>query len=254
MPIGPPSSLLVVGSPGALAGPARNLRRKGYHVHRLPLLRFERTPGDQLARALRRFGEYDTLLLTSPRAVEAVLPAVARTGGLRGSAPVEVIAIGPVTRTALRRRGVATSWTSSTASSTALVSRFAGSPSRRIVYPRSDAAGGALARQLRTHGHTVLDLVTYRLRPTPVAPARATRWIRKGHRVVVTSPSALRQLRRSLSPPAFRDFRRRPALLVLGERTTHSARGHGFRGVRIAPDLSTSALTRFLLRELDHGR
>jgi uroporphyrinogen-III synthase len=111
---------------------------------------------------------------------------------------------------------------------------------RRIVYPRSDQAGSALGRRLRGQGHEVLDLIAYRTGP-PLNPARHRPRFAGPCTIIVTSPSAVSNLRRELSPLGFQKLRSTAYALVLGVRTARAMRGHGFRDVHVLAGDNTAS-------------
>ena len=120
----------------------------------------------------------------------------------------------------------------------------------RIVYPRSDRAGPSLSRRLTRQGHSVLDLVAYRVGSPAASSQRVAARLQRADRVLVTSPSALSFLRRTLGPSGMRSL---CPVVVLGPRSARAARGHGIRGVRTVPDVSDAAVAEFLRRDLAHG-
>ncbi len=243
----------IIGSPETLLGAERGLRRSGIRVDRIPVFRYVPTPRAPLRRSLAKFGPYDVLLLTSKESVRVM----AGLGVLRARGRVrydpEIFVAGPATARALAAFGRIVTWRAAGGLGRAAAEPLAHRPPLRVVYPRSDRAGPSLARRLRRHGHTVLDLVAYRVAPV-VRPTRPmAERLRRARCVLVTSPSALSYLRRSLGPSAFGELRRRAGLVVLGTTSARAARGHGFRGVRIVPEVSGTAVRDFLLAEMAHG-
>ncbi len=247
------SRIVFVGGAETLLGVERGLARHGVRVDRIPAFRYAPTAHDRLRKTLRRFGAYDVVLLTSKEAARVMvdLGAIPRSQG-RAAHPKMVVG-GPATARALSVAGIRATWSPKQGVGRAIAGRLRHRPPLRIVYPRSDRAGPGLAATLRRQGHTVLDLVAYRV--LPVGPvSRSARWnLARADRLVVTSPSALSYLRRALDTRSFRALQRRRTLVVLGEKSARSARGHGFRDVRVAPSLSDASFRDFLLAELDHA-
>lgn len=226
------------------------MRRRGVRVDRLPALRYEPIARERIRDAIGRFGPYDVLLLTSREAVRVMSAAgVLPTRGARRS-PVRVVCGGPATARALAEVGVRGRWSPPGGVGGAVVESLKASAPLRIVYPRSDRAGNGLGRRLTGDGHHVLDLVAYRVRSRIGRdPSLASR-VARSDRVLVTSPSAISFLRAALGPPGFRRLRRSGRVVVLGERSARSARGHGIRGVRVVPGITDSEVQSFLTKEL----
>jgi uroporphyrinogen-III synthase len=204
-------------------------------------------------RAWDRFPDVDTLIVTSRETVRRFVarPVVLRR--LRRLNRLQVVSVGPRTGGALRRVGLLPSYSARTGGSRSVLEHLASLPARRVLYPRSDRAGPRLARALAGHGHRVLDLPVYRVRAAVSAPVAWSRLLLRADLIVFTSPSAMSHLRRSLPVTTFHDLRRRPHLVVLGERSARAARGHGFAGVRVAPSTDAQRFTRFLLAEVHRG-
>ncbi len=240
-----------VGSTDVMLGAERSLTSRGVRVRRVPTLRSDPLPVSQLWNRIERFGPFDTLVVTSREGVRALFGSRTAAPSARRLRGVESWAIGPGAARALRSVGVRTALVPDRLDSSRLASLLARSPTRRIVYPRSDQAGSRLALALRRQGHNVLDLLAYRVGAPKRLPARTLTWLRRADRVVVTSPSALRNLRRLVDAPTFGQLRRSRNLVVLGERTARAARGHGIRDVRVAGTAATQRFTRFLLAGLD---
>lgn len=246
--------IVLVGGAETLLGAERGLVRRGVRVDRLPVFRYAPTAQDRLREAVERFGRYDVLLLTSKEAVRVMvdLGAIPFSPGRSGRR--EIVAAGPATSRALAAEGIRASWSPRGGVRGAIARRLEDRRPLRVVYPRSDRAGPALARRLRGQGHAVLDLVAYRVVPVARASRSLKHRLARADRVVVTSPSALAYLRRTLDAASFRSLRGRRILVVLGEKSARSARGHGFRDVKVTSGVSDAAVRNFLLRELDRAR
>ena len=243
----PVAHLWIVSAPDALSGAASRLRPQGVRVHRLAAVGFEPEPPDRLRARLDRWGAFDTLVVTSPRAIPAFVRPVIRPKERRRRG-LQVWAAGAGSARRLLALGFLTVRRAREEGATALGSALLSGPRRSIVYPRSDRAGPELARRWRRAGHRVLDLVAYRtvLRKLPVRTLRRLGTPRS--RVLVTSPSALSALRSSLSSAGFRRWRRGIRLVALGTRTQRSARGHGFRGVERLAEATVEGLTAYWAR------
>jgi uroporphyrinogen-III synthase len=247
-----PKVALVAGR-DTLADVDTGLRGAGVRVVRIVSLEPRSVDPTRWLARLARARPPDTVVVTSRAAVEAGVRPWRRARGPFAPS-VEFWAVGPGTAQALRRAGIRRVRRPRSVSATAIAGALARTPPRTIVYLRSDVAGPRLGRSLRAGGHQVIDLVVYRLEapPQPAAPAREE--LRSADLLVVTSPSALSNLRRLLGPPTFARIARTTHLVVLGERSCRAARGHGFRRTSVAPSTSAQRFTRFLLGELRHAR
>jgi uroporphyrinogen-III synthase len=191
----------------------------------------------------------DTVIVTSQAAVEAAVIPWRRTRR-DGDEDVEFWAAGPGTAESLRAAGVRRVRRPTAIGAAGIRSAFHRRSPRTIVYFRSDTAGPALARELRASGHRVADIVAYRLEPGPKFDSRSRHELARATCLIATSPSSLSALRRNLDRRSFLRLRHSVRLVVLGERSRRAARGHGFRGVSVAPSTTAQRFTRFLLREL----
>ncbi len=246
--------VVLVGGPETLLGAERGLRDHGVRVDRVPVLRYVPIPSHRLQRQLDRFGPYDLLLLTSPAAVRAMARARALPPVRSPHRTPSVLAGGPATARAARVAGLSVRWRTAEGVGRAVIRPLRSGGPRRIVYPRSNRAGPELAARLRGQGHTVLDLVAYRVLPVSRLNREAQLHLLGADRLVATSPSALSSLRRAIAPRTFRQLRDRRNLVVLGERSARAARGHGFAGVRTLANVRDEAVVRALRRGFERDR
>jgi uroporphyrinogen-III synthase len=245
-------SVALVGGTETFAGLHVRLRRHGVALLRVPVIRATVLPL-QGPDAIDAPGRFDTVLMTSRNAARALGTAPGLVAQLRRQPGLHVIAVGPGTAAALRQLGLHATWTAERGGSAAAVVHFHGSRPRSIFYPRSNRAGSRVGQALRRGGHTVVDPVAYRIDPPArVRPADAQALLR-ARCVVATSPSALSNLRAALDGVTFDRLRARTGLIVLGDRSARAARGHGFRGVRIAPTTAEEGFTQFLVGVIQHG-
>lgn len=242
----------IVSSAEALHGLERRLARRGMTTRRIVTIEFVAEDPGRLRTRLGRWGAFDTLLVTSPRAVSAFVRPVLNPRD-RLSPRLETWAAGGTSATALRRLGLRRVRRAEAEGADALLPALARGRARAVLYPRSDLAGPTVARRLRAQGHRVLDLVVYRTLPRTVPSAALKRLLRPGQTVVVTSPSALAALRRQIPPIAFRRWRGTTRVVALGSRTRRSAQGHGFRRVEEAGSASVEGLTALLARGGRHA-
>jgi len=248
-----PPTVVLLSAPGTLQGIDTGLRRAGARLVRLSSIEPRPIHPTTWMDRLKRFPEPDTVVVTSRAAVEAGVRPWKQDSD-RVPASLEFWAVGPGTAQALRQLGIRRVRRPSTVGAEAVTKALGRGTPRTVVYFRSDLAGPRLARSLRSQGHRVVDLVVYRVEAPPPFTARARAELSKGDLLVVTSPSGLSDLRRRLDRATFSRLARTTPLVVLGERSRRSARGHGFRHTSVVPPSTTQRFTLRLLRELRHAR
>ena len=186
---------------------ARLLEQRGMTPVIVPLIAYE--AGEPMPEGLAR-GDYDWLVVTSARTVEALGPVAAHT---------RVIAVGEATATALRAASVDVHVVPGDHSARGIADEWpGGADETRVLLPQSDLADPALASSLIERGLAVTTVVAYRTVAVDVTPGgRApVDWI------LVTSGSVARQVAAQLAPlpPGTR-------VACIGERTAAEARAAG---------------------------
>jgi uroporphyrinogen III methyltransferase/synthase len=234
---------------------AARLRAAGARVVLAPAIAFVR-PRSRAphARALRDLARYDLVLFTSANGVVFFLdrrPSGRGTAGTKGTRrkavralrDVRVVAIGPATARALRRRGVRVDATPQEFHAEGLVAllgreRVKGA---RILLPRAAEGREVLTHHLKQHGARLDVLPVYRTVPdrTGLGALRRTLRSRRLDLVTFASGATVEQVIRGLSPGDRRLLRRVPAA-VIGPITAAAARRRGFR-VLVAPRRATVA-------------
>jgi len=248
-----PPTVVLLSAPGTLPRIDTRLRHAGARLVRLSSI--EPRPADPTTwlERLNRFPEPDTVVVTSRVAVEAGVRPWKQDSD-RVPASLEFWAVGPGTAQALRRLGIRRVRRPRTIGAEAVPKALGRGTPRTVVYFRSDLAGPRLARALRSQGHRVVDPVVYRVETPPPFTAWAREELTKADLLVVTSPSGLSDLRRRLDRVTFSRLARNTPLVVLGERSRRSARGHGFRHTSVVPPSTAQRFTLRLLRELRYAR
>jgi uroporphyrinogen III methyltransferase/synthase len=135
---------------------------------------------------------YDWVALTSPNGVAALLDAVAAAGGdARWLAGARVAAVGTGTAAALADRGVRADLIPQRFTTRGLAAALmsADAPSR-VLLPRADLAGPALAEELAQAGWGVEQVEAYRTVPVEALPGEAARRLRDGEVDAVAFPSS----------------------------------------------------------------
>ena len=188
----------------------------------VPLIAYE--AAEPMPAGLAR-GDYDWLVVTSARTVEALGDVAAGT---------KVVAVGEATAAALRAAGHAVHFVPHDRSATGIAHEWPGSAHEaRVLLPQSDLAHPALASALIARGLEVRAVVAYRTVAVPVAPEGRARvdWI------LVTSGSVARQFAAQLAPlpPGTR-------VACIGERTAAEARACGLPVDAVAAEKTLESL------------
>lgn len=193
------------------------LRDRGAVPVIVPLIDY--APGDPMPA-----GEFDWLVVTSARTVEALPEIAPRT---------RIVAVGEATAETLRAAGFAVHVVPREHSAAGIADEWPGSSGESVLLPQSDLAGGILAAALTARGMRVHAVVAYRTVAVKVTPeGRApVDWI------LVTSGSVARQVAAQLAPlpPGTR-------VACIGERTAAEARACGLDVAVVAADRSIQSL------------
>jgi uroporphyrinogen-III synthase len=219
----------IVAAAGTLLDLEQALGEVGVPVVRFDALRFEPCLSVQRQRELRRT-DWDGVVVSSPRGLDLFLGPVFGPASSHRPAPVAYVA-GESTAAGAARLGYRVVRPVGPPGILGIVSAVPDGRRLRLLHPRSDVAGPKLAVALRANGHTVRDVVAFRTRPASTMTATTRRAISGSDLVVVTSPSALRSLRRHLGPAPFRALAGSVPFRALGETTAAAARRAGVRNV-----------------------
>jgi uroporphyrinogen III methyltransferase/synthase len=216
------------------------LRRQGARVIEAPaiVLRPPRAwaPVD---RAIRRLATFDVVVFTSVNGVQRFFERLdrlqGRAGDLRRSA---IVAIGPATRAALRRRGLRVAALPAEYRAEGVVRllsrrgllrrRLEGA---RILIPRAAVARDVLVQALRRRKARVVVVPVYRALPTSAGMPAVRAALRRGRLDLVTfaSSSTVEHFVRRFKRTADRRLLRRVPAAVIGPITARTARRLGFR-------------------------
>lgn len=187
----------------------------------VPLIAYE--AGEPMPEGLAR-GDYNWLVVTSARTVEALGPVAPAT---------RIIAVGAATGAALRAAGYSADFMPRNTSAQGIADEWPGSANEtRVLLPQSDLADRGLASALRGRGLAVRTVVAYRTIAVavvkPVEPIDV---------ILVTSGSVARQVAAQLSPlpPGTR-------VACIGERTAAEARACGLEVHVVAPERTLESL------------
>jgi uroporphyrinogen III methyltransferase/synthase len=238
-------TIAVTRSRAQAAAFARHLRAKGARVVLAPAIAFapprSRRPLD---RALRALPGYDLVLFTSSNGVAFFLDRLEkRSAAARALAGSRVVAIGPATAEALRRRGVRVDATPREFRAEGLVRLLGRVRVRgaRVLLPRAAEGREVLTRALRKRGARLDVVPVYRTVPDRRGLRALRRALRSGRLDCVTfaSGATVDHVIGGLGAADRRLLRRVPAA-VIGPITAQAARRRGFR-VLVAPHRTTVA-------------
>lgn len=200
----------------------------GFRVLRVPGISIEPVESnDELDLARSRIAEYDWVVLTSKRGVDALLDdANVPASNVRWAA------VGATTARALREKGIAVDCVPASARGDAIPSAMARLGSlrgSRVLLARADAADAALPQKLSEMGAQVDTLIAYRTRTGPEASRRALHDAladRDVEAIMFASGSAVRGIVELAGENAAR-VKALPAVTI-GPKTSGVAREQGF--------------------------
>lgn len=213
---------------------SKRLAERGAEVLNWPVLAFQ-PPEDPaaLVEALGRLRDYDWILFTSPRAVEAVQERAEIPDGRP-----RIAAVGGSTAGILRRASWPVDLEASPASADALLRAFAEIDCRgcRMLLPASSIARPTLARGLERLGASVDRVTAYRTVHVGLDPERRRALLEGEDPPILTfaSPSAISGLAEALGDQELARLSSRCPTVVIGETTAHALAARGISPARIA--------------------
>ena len=187
-------------------------------------------------------GEFEHLVLTSPRAVDALL---AGGGGLVIPPAVTVTVVGEGTASALRSAGRQPDRIAN-GSGAALVGEFpaAASPGTRVLFPSSAAAAPTVPEGLAAKGYQVAQVVAYSPHPADLDPQVTDSLRTGGYAAVVLTSSMIARIAAQIGVhPSTR-------VITIGDPTTAQARTAGLTVHRQADAPTDQALADAVLAVL----
>ena len=194
--------------------------------------------------ALRRFGTYDWVAVTSANAVRALVGRADAIGIDRDLlCQARLAVVGPATASAaadaLRRPDVVPS----VHTAEGLAAELTDVGNSRVLLPRGDLAGDALPAALRARGAFVDEVIVYRTVPGAGVPTIVRR-VREGtvDALLFASASAVRFVAEAIAATGGHDRASWPLAICLGPVTADSARDAGFRHVAVAPGTTQNDL------------
>jgi uroporphyrinogen-III synthase len=204
-----------------------------------------------LLSALERLGEYDWIVFSSPRAVEAVVPRVgARPEGLR------VAGVGPSTAAAIERNGWSVDRVPETGSGEALVEVFRAADDvtgARVFFPASAVAREVIPRGLIGLRAVVDQVEAYRMVTLPLDRGACAEAVDRGEVQVVTfaSPSAMEGLRAGIGKALFDRLALQIPAAAMGSTTAGALEKAGWTRVTVAPSPDFPGLVVAVLEAAD---
>ena len=143
------------------------LAREGAQPVEVPTIETYSAPSPRLDRALDRLEEYDWVVFTSPKGVEALFERLfARGKDARALGQARLLAIGPATGEALKGYGLRADLVPREYSTEGIAKEMASLDLKgaRLLLPRTNLAGEGLGEGLRALGARVDQVVAYRTR------------------------------------------------------------------------------------------
>jgi uroporphyrinogen-III synthase len=218
------------------------LRDRGATIVSWPAIRWAPADPGPLDAALARLGAFHWVVLTSPRAVEAV-------AGRDPTWPpsLRLAAVGGATRAAAEARGWPVHVVPSIQTAEALVAALAGAgvgAGARVLFPASELARDTLETGLRRLGAEVVRVTAYRTVPAELNREACARALAAGEVQVISvaSPSAVEGLKAALGDRLFATAAASTVMAAIGPTTGAAARAAGVDRVIEASDHSLAGL------------
>lgn len=205
--------ILVTRSRSQASELVRQIEDLGGEPYEFPVIDFEQPSGEALLNtdeALRRLPEYDWTFFTSVNGVEFFFGHLERLGlDIRSLHKARIAAVGPATKEALRRYGIAAEELPGSYQAEGLMEAFGGAltPGQKVLLPRGDLARSWLPEALRERGLAVTEAVMYATVPTGDEDEELNKLIQKGgiHAVTFTSSSTVTNFMAALRRMGFED-------------------------------------------------
>jgi uroporphyrinogen-III synthase len=218
------------------------LRDRGATIVSWPAIRWAPADPGPLDAALAGLGAFHWVVLTSPRAVEAV-------AGRDPTWPpsLRLAAVGGATRAAAEARGWPVHVVPSIQTAEALVAALAGAgvgAGARVLFPASELARDTLETGLRRLGAEVVRVTAYRTVPAELNREACARALAAGEVQVISvaSPSAVEGLKAALGDRLFATAAASTVMAAIGPTTGAAARAAGVDRVIEASDHSLAGL------------
>ena len=186
--------------------------------------------------------DYDWIIFSSPRAVDAV---TARLEAPPGS--VKVAAVGPSTAEALAGKGWRVDRVPETGNGEALVKVFTAADDvkgARVFFPASAVAREVIPRGLRELGARVDQVEAYRMVTLPLDQGSCRASMENGevHVVTFASPSAMDGLKKGVGEELFLQLAAQIPAAAMGPTTAGALEKAGWLRIQVAPSPDFSGL------------
>ena len=231
---------------------ARELSERGAIPLIFPLVSFSE-PEDfgPLDEAIKGIEQFDWIILTSVRAVRAVVQRAAesRKPIARSGSRLQVACVGPVTADAAKSASLPVKYVATIHNGVALADEL-GSKLRgvKVLLPRSDRANPDLPAALKRHGAVVTEVIAYRtLRLVEVDRSNLTE-IANGetHAVLFFSPSAVQHFGVLSGMRSLGGMQDKLAITAVGPVTAKALREAGVTRAVVAADTTAAAVVEVL--------
>ncbi|GIP54988.1 uroporphyrinogen-III C-methyltransferase [Paenibacillus vini] len=191
--------ILVTRSRAQASELVRQIEDLGGESYEFPVIDFEMPTGTAMKEtdeALSSLEEYDWTFFTSVNGVEFFFKHLERLGkDIRSLHKSRIAAVGPATKEALRRYGIAAEELPGRYQAEGLMEAFAGAlqAGQKVLLPRGDLARTWLPETLREQGLAVTEAVMYATVPTGEEDDELVKLLREGriHAVTFTSSSTV---------------------------------------------------------------
>lgn len=227
---------------------ARELSTRGAIPLEFPLISFEQ-PEDfgLLDEAIAGIAQFDWLILTSVRAVRAVVwrALELQKSLLPGGSRLRVACVGPVTASAARDENLPVEHVATTHNGAALVeelgSKLAGA---KVFLPRSDRANPDLPAALKRHGAEVTEVVAYRTVAAAEVDGIFSTEIVNGatQALLFFSPSAVKCSAKFIGHEKLCELQDKMAITAVGPVTAKALREAGVERMVVAADTTAAAV------------
>jgi uroporphyrinogen III methyltransferase/synthase len=252
-------TVLVTRAPGQAGEFSKLLRERGAGVVELPTIEIVPPESWEAAdRAIERLPRYDWLILTSTNAADWFFRRVReRRGGLEELAGVQICAVGPKTRAAIERAGLAVAFQPSVFRAEGLIAEAGRDAWRgaRVLFPRAAEGRDLIPEEMRRVG-AELDLVSvYRTVPSAAGRERLRELLAAGavDAVTFTSGSTVSSFVALLEPAQLAAIPGRVAVACIGPVTADAARAAGLPVDALAKEATLPALADALAGHFDAG-
>jgi len=214
------------------AATALALVDRGFAPLVVPSIAIENVPSGDLDDAVREFGGFEWVVITSVNALRALTVAAAQIGvDVADAGPSELrwAAIGRTTANAMRESGIRVDFRPARADVRTLAAELPIEPGSRLLLPRGDLTDDALPSDLTGRGAVVTSVTAYRTTAAPAGsiPLLEAALTELPVAVVVTSGSTVRGLLALSTAIGAEERVRAIPLVAIGSSTATEARRLG---------------------------